>query len=61
METDPTATEFERFDNLITRVLSVPRDEIQRRLAEHKRKSDAAPTKRGPKKKTVPSTAPAAP
>ncbi len=49
METDPTATEFERFDNLITRVLSVPRDEIQRRLAEHKRKSDAAPTKRGPK------------
>jgi hypothetical protein len=53
MESEPARSEeFDRFDALIRRVIAVPRAEIQRRLAEHKRESDANPNKRGPKKKT---------
>ena len=55
-----TSPEFDRFDALVRKVIAVPRAEIQRRLAEHKRQSDASPNKRGPKKKTALSTAPTA-
>ncbi len=48
-----TSPEFDRFDSLVRKVIAVPRAEIQRRLAEHKRESDANPNKRGPKKKSV--------
>jgi hypothetical protein len=48
-----TSPEFDRFDALVRKVIAVPRAEIQRRLAEHKRQSDANPNKRGPKKKPL--------
>ncbi len=52
MKSEPARSEeFDRFDSLIRKVIAVPRAEIQRRLAEHKRESDANPNKRGPKKK----------
>jgi hypothetical protein len=42
---------FERFDALVGKVLSVPRKEILRRDAEHKRRSALSGKKRGPKPK----------
>jgi hypothetical protein len=42
---------FQRFDALVGKVLSVPRKEILRRDAEHKKRADANPNKRGPKRK----------
>jgi hypothetical protein len=42
-----TSPEFERFDALVRRVLSVPTAGIQKRISADKRK----PNKRGPKKK----------
>lgn len=41
---------FKRFDALVGKVLGVPREKIQRRHAEHKKRSNANPRKRGPKK-----------
>ena len=43
---------FRRFDALVGQVLSVPKDKILERHAEHKRESNENPRKRGPKKKT---------
>ena len=42
---------FERFDALVGKVLSVPRQEILRRDAEHKKRSALSGKKRGPKPK----------
>ncbi|MBV8897475.1 MAG: hypothetical protein JO051_13265 [Acidobacteriaceae bacterium] len=42
---------FERFDALVGKVLSVPRDEILRRDAKHKQTSHLRGKKRGPKPK----------
>ena len=42
---------FERFDALVGKVLSVPRKEILKRHAEHKRKANTSGNKRGPKPK----------
>ena len=42
---------FKRFDSLIGKTLSVPRQEILRREAEYKRKVAAKGKKRGPKPK----------
>jgi hypothetical protein len=42
---------FKRFDTLVGKVLSVPREEILRRDAEHKRKTTQRGKKRGPKPK----------
>jgi hypothetical protein len=42
---------FERFDSLVGKVLSVPREEILRRDAEHKRNAHLRGKKRGPKPK----------
>lgn len=47
--TKPSA-EFTAFDNLVTRVLSVPREELKRREAEYRRQSEARPFRPGPKK-----------
>ena len=47
MKTEPATTEFQRFDALVGRVLSVPTTEIQKRIAADKRK----PKKRMVKKK----------
>lgn len=42
---------FDRFDKLVGKVLSVPREEILRRDAEHKRTAHLRGNKRGPKPK----------
>ncbi len=44
-----------RFASLVERLLSVPREEMQRREAEYKRQSEANPHRRGPKRKVKPS------
>ncbi len=44
---------LKRFDALVGKVLSVPREEILRRDAEHKQRSAQNPKKRGPKTKSV--------
>jgi hypothetical protein len=49
--TKPSA-EFTAFDNLVRRVLSVPREELKRREAEYKRQSEARLFRPGPKKGT---------
>lgn len=46
------SAEFTAFDNLVRQVLSVPREELKRREAEYKRRSEANPHRRGPKKGT---------
>jgi hypothetical protein len=52
---------FERFDALVGKVLSVPRQEILRRDAAYKKRSAMSGKKRGPKpKKPVASPAVAA-
>jgi hypothetical protein len=43
--------EFQRFDALVRKVLSVPHAEIMRREAEYKKQSLANPHRRGPKRK----------
>ena len=46
MKTEPARSdEFDRFDALVGRVLSVPKAEIQKRIAEEKRQT-AIPKKR---------------
>jgi hypothetical protein len=42
---------FTRFDTTIKSILSVPREELQRREAEYKAKAALNPRKRGPKPK----------
>jgi len=42
---------FERFDSLVSQVLSVPRGKILERHAEHKRTTHLRGKKRGPKPK----------
>lgn len=42
---------FTNFTGAMQKLLSVPKAELLRREAEYKAKSEAAPTKRGPKKK----------
>jgi len=56
--TKPSA-EFTAFDNLVTRVLAVPREELKRREAEYKKASEARLLRPGPKKgsKQKPKTA----
>lgn len=48
--------EFQAFDAFMGKLLTVPKDDINRRLAEHKERSAANPRKRGPKSKVKPST-----
>jgi len=46
------SAEYAAFDNLVSRVLSVPREELKRREAEYKRHSEARLFRPGPKKGT---------
>jgi hypothetical protein len=50
-EKQPTSEEYDRFTQLVDRVISVPRSELERRQAEYKRQSEANPNRRGPKQK----------
>jgi hypothetical protein len=43
--------EFEAFDALVGKVLSVSHEEMKRREAEYQKQSNANPRKRGPKRK----------
>ncbi|HUO29985.1 MAG TPA: hypothetical protein VMU80_12265 [Bryobacteraceae bacterium] len=43
---------WDRFDNAMKSVVAVPHEEIQRRIAEHKKEAARNPHKRGPKTKT---------
>lgn len=47
-----TPTEYDRFTNLVDRVISVPKIEIQKREEEYKRQAATRP-KRGPKPKNA--------
>ncbi len=42
---------FRRFNAAMGKILSVSKEELLRREAEYKRRSDANPRKRGPKKR----------
>jgi hypothetical protein len=42
---------FTTFTNAMQKILSAPKEELQRREAEYKRRSDAKPIRRGPKRK----------
>jgi len=50
--------EFDAFTRVVDKVLSVPKTEILRREAEYKKRADANPRKRGPKRKVTPSASP---
>jgi len=47
-----TSTPFEKFSTVVSQVLSVSREEMQRREVAYRAQSDANPKKRGPKKGT---------
>jgi hypothetical protein len=44
--------EYNRFNNLVDRLLSVSHEEMQKREAEYRKEADANPNKRGPAKGT---------
>lgn len=46
---------WERFQNVMRHVLSVPHSEIKRRIEEHRKEAANNPNKRGPKRKVKPS------
>jgi hypothetical protein len=50
--------EFQQFDSLLGKLLTVPKSTIHERHAEHKAKSAADPNRRGPKKKRKKPTPP---
>lgn len=54
MKTDKLSPEFKRFDAAIGKLLAVPREVYQARLAEWK----ASPGSRGPKRKVKPDASP---
>ena len=54
------SAEYENFTNIVDRVLTVSREELQRREAEYQKQVALNPRKRGPKRKAVkPSASPA--
>lgn len=46
---------FERFDALVGAVLAVPHSLLERRQRAYRKKVDANPNRRGPKRKVTPS------
>ena len=54
-EMDEGPQAFERFQSAVKHVLTVPHDEIQRRIAEQRKLSAQNPNRRGPKPKVKPS------
>lgn len=53
-----TSPEFDKFSQLVGRVLTVPKTEILRREAEYQRQSELNPKRRGPKRKIKPPASP---
>jgi hypothetical protein len=51
---------FTTFQNAIRKILSVPRETILKREAEYKRRAEANPNRRGPKRKKSGDHGPAA-
>ncbi len=49
------STEYEAFTKLVDRVLTVSHEEMKHREAEYRKRADANPRKRGPKRKVKPS------
>jgi hypothetical protein len=49
---------FKRFDATMGALLSVPRTTLKRREKTYRKKVDANPTRRGPKRKVTPSASP---
>jgi hypothetical protein len=49
------ASEFDKFTNLVDRVLSVPHAEIVRREKKYQEQAAQNPKRRGPKRKVKPS------
>ena len=43
--------EFHAFTSLVDRLLTVSKEEVDRRQSEYRKQADANPRKRGPKKK----------
>ena len=50
--------EYESFTDAVRSIMSVPKTEILRREADYKKRADANPRKRGPKRKVKPSASP---
>jgi hypothetical protein len=48
-DTDTPSAEYLAFDRAMVKILSVPHDEVQRRIKEHKAQTAKNPRKRGPK------------
>jgi hypothetical protein len=46
-----SSQEYSRFTNLVDRLLTVSREEMQKREAEYRKQVDANPHRRGPKRK----------
>jgi hypothetical protein len=51
-------SEWDAFTSLVDKVLSIPREDILRSEAEYRKRADANPNKRGPKRKVKPSASP---
>jgi hypothetical protein len=51
MKDPATSSEYEAFKTLLNRVVSVPREVLQQREVEYKRRSALNPSKPGPKPK----------
>jgi hypothetical protein len=49
---------FKRFEDAMRKVLAVPHEVIQRKIAEHRAEADRNPHKRGPKRKAKPAASP---
>ena len=45
--------EFQAFDSFMDRLLTVPKSELDRRQADHRKQVDENPRRRGPKRKAV--------
>jgi hypothetical protein len=55
MKVKPTTSpEFDRFNALVGRVLSVPKAVLDQRESEYQKQSKANPKRRGPKPKSAP-------
>lgn len=49
-----TSKEYQAFDSLMAKLLTVPKSTIHERHAAHKKKAALNPNKRGPKPKSTP-------
>jgi hypothetical protein len=52
------SAEYDAFNIAVDHLLNIPKAELLRREAECKKKADANPRKRGPKRKVKPSASP---